>query len=101
VTQLAFSPNGQSIALSTEGGFVSLHDGQDPGRLTLLQGHMQGVHALAYSPDGSRLASTSGGAQSVILWDVDTGQELLTLEGTTRFPVLARPLMGRNRRDRE
>ena len=43
------------------------------------------VNAVAFSPDGKRLASGSGGASGqggeVKIWDAQTGQELITLKG--------------------
>jgi len=43
-------------------------------------GHRGGQHILAFSPDGSTLAS-GGADQTVKFWDVPTGEDLLTLEG--------------------
>jgi WD40 repeat protein len=37
---------------------------------------------VAFSPDGRRLISSSGGRDAVKLWDVGTRQELLNLVGT-------------------
>lgn len=53
---------------------------------TLLKGHREWVHALAFSPDGKTLVS--GGGQDyrsgeVKLWDVPTGLEWATLRGHT------------------
>ncbi len=43
----------------------------------------QGSGEVAFSPDGKRLASTSGDNKdrSIKLWDTSTGEELLTLQG--------------------
>lgn len=40
------------------------------------------THDIAFSPDGQRLASASW-AETIKVWDVATGQELLTLTGHT------------------
>jgi WD40 repeat protein len=44
-----------------------------------LQGHRQEVLSLAFSPDGKTLAS--GSYEGIKLWDVQTGQERVTLKG--------------------
>ncbi len=62
----------------------------DAGPKTLtLEGHALAVTSVAFSPDGKRLISASGGFQKttksgeVKMWDAVTGQELLTLKGHT------------------
>jgi WD40 repeat protein/serine/threonine protein kinase len=50
--------------------------------LLTLRGHSDAVHGVAYSPDGTRLASASADG-TVKVWDAITGQELLTLRGHT------------------
>jgi WD40 repeat protein len=45
-----------------------------------IRGHTHGIHAVAFSPDGRRLASGSWDCM-VKLWEVATGKELLTLRG--------------------
>src|SRR4051794_8217130 len=53
--------------------------------LLTLKGHTDGVHGIAYSPDGNRLASASsdisGQPGELKVWDAQTGQELRTLKG--------------------
>jgi WD40 repeat protein len=48
--------------------------------LLTLKGHTAPVTSVTYSPDGSRLASTSAD-KKVRVWDAHTGKNLLTLEG--------------------
>jgi WD40 repeat protein len=50
-----------------------------------IHGHLNAAFGIAFSPDGRRLISTSGGREAVKLWDVGTRQELLTLGGTGSF----------------
>jgi len=50
--------------------------------LQKLEGHTSWVHAVAFSPDGSLLASASRD-RTVRLWNAGTGQEVQKLEGHT------------------
>jgi WD40 repeat protein len=42
---------------------------------------MQGVDGLVFSPDGKTLVSGAGGFEAIKLWNIETGQKLLTLPG--------------------
>jgi WD40 repeat protein len=55
-----------------------------------LHGHLVTAGACAFSPDGRRMFSSSMGQEAVKLWDVGTGQELLTLAGVDSNQYAAR-----------
>ncbi|MBB6080979.1 NB-ARC domain-containing protein [Streptomyces paradoxus] len=54
----------------------------DPALLRTLTGHIGGVYAVAFSPDGTRLA-TVGDNGTVQIWDTATGATQRTLTGHT------------------
>jgi WD40 repeat protein len=76
------SPDGGLVASSTLGGLVRLFDPVQGELLDSVHGHLNAARGIAFSPDGRRLISASGGREAVKLWDVRTRQELLTLAGT-------------------
>jgi WD40 repeat protein/tRNA A-37 threonylcarbamoyl transferase component Bud32 len=81
VSSVAFSPDGQRLALATEDQkAVKVWDAANGQESLTLEGHTNSVTGVAFSPDGQRLASASHD-QTVKLWDAITGQELLTLMG--------------------
>jgi hypothetical protein len=48
-----------------------------------LRGHCLAIHAVAFSPDGERLAS-GGSEHTIRIWNVKNGLELVTLRGQSR-----------------
>jgi WD40 repeat protein len=82
---LAVSPDTLLVASSTYAGLVELLNAERGELLGSLHGHLNAAFGIAFSPDGRRLISTSGGNEAVKIWDVGTQQELLTLPGRGSF----------------
>jgi WD40 repeat protein len=78
---VSFSPNGELVASSSHLGFVKLWEAETFREVETLRGFLLGVHSVAFSPDGQRLAAGSDGSEAVKIWDVESLQELLTLSG--------------------
>ncbi|HAV61357.1 MAG TPA: hypothetical protein DCY13_03225 [Verrucomicrobiales bacterium] len=87
---VAVSPDGNLVATSDEGGGVSLFLPRSGQLVGVLHGHLNAAFGVAFSPDGRRLISGSGGREAAKVWDVETKQELLTLAGTGSFLPQAR-----------
>ena len=91
ITKVALSPNGTMFASS--GGnkrlenaskvkTIKLWDIQTGEQLTTLNGHLDVVHDIAFSPDTTMLASSSSD-KTVLIWDVQSGEILRRLVGHT------------------
>ena len=81
VGNIAFSADGTQAASVAEDGTVALWDPSSLQLIVSFKGHMQGAHAVAFSPEGRRLATGGGGREAVKLWDLATRRELITLSG--------------------
>jgi WD40 repeat protein len=86
--RVTFSPDGRILAsIGTDGATdkprpVKLRDAKTGRLIRTLDGHTRVTWGVAFSPDGTRLATASFD-QKVKLWDARTGQEALTLLGHT------------------
>ncbi|MCI0462369.1 MAG: serine/threonine protein kinase [Gemmataceae bacterium] len=86
---LAFSPDSRLLASASSDGTVKVWDVSDQGTSIFCKGHTEGITQIALSPDGSRLASCirlrrtrpDEPSTEVKLWDVRTGQEVLSFAG--------------------
>jgi len=79
VEDVAFSPDGKTLALASYEGTVQLWDVASGKLLETRTGHSGGVEAVVFSPDGRTLAS-GGSDRTVRLWNVETRRELMQLD---------------------
>jgi WD40 repeat protein len=93
VLSLAFRSDGQRLAVGMTDGKVLICDpatGEEVRRLEAApatKGFSIPLISVAYSPDGARLAASTGNALApdnpgqIVVWDANTGERLLLLRG--------------------
>jgi WD40 repeat protein/predicted Ser/Thr protein kinase len=100
VDRLALSPDGARVAIAvlTEKRDTSIcvYDSSSGKELARCAIHLGQLFALAFSPDGTRLAS-GGDSRVVHIWDAATGRQLTQCQGHTS-KVLAITFRGDGRR---
>jgi WD40 repeat protein len=83
---LAFSPDGQTLALGCDDGSIRLWDSNTGEQKSRLPGHSDVVRSLSFSPDGRFLAS-SGQDREVVLWDAVRFERIRSLSNAGCNPV--------------
>jgi WD40 repeat protein len=95
VIACAFSPIGTVLVSASEDETLKIWDVETGANLHTLRGHHGPCEAVAFSPDGTEIASISPGSATILgfheaydvqpgslkVWDARTGVERVTLEG--------------------
>jgi len=77
--QIAFSPDGTRLAVASLDGLPQIVDVNSGEVIQTFPGHTFPAVGLAYSPDGSLLATGNSFTGEVIVWDIASAEALLTL----------------------
>lgn len=85
VWNVAFSPDGKKLATACSDGFARIYEAQSGKLLTTTATKEKNVWKLNFSADGKRLATASGdsNSSSAKIWNVETGAEIVSLQGHT------------------
>ncbi|OUD12068.1 AAA family ATPase [Thioflexithrix psekupsensis] len=94
VTSAAYSPDGTRIVTASMDKTARVWDALTGQEILILRGHEGWVNSATYSPDGRQIVTASGGWKdgedggwedskdnTSRVWDAQTGQEILTLQG--------------------
>ena len=76
---VTFSPDGDTLLTDANSNEVEIWDVASWSSVGRLQGKMTPVAAIAFSPDGTRVAAGGGPREPVKIWDVATRRELMNL----------------------
>ena len=83
IRDLAFSPDGQTLATADNTSTITIWDSRTGGVRRQLRGHNRLVSYLAFSPDGTKLASASWDS-TVVVWDLVDSHAMTRLQGHMR-----------------
>ncbi len=84
---LAWSPMGDRLA-GRLGGWVLVWDTKTGRERLVFRAHVANVRCVAWSPDGSRLA-TGSEDHTIKIWNADSGEDMLTLRANDTKTILS------------
>ncbi|TAL67629.1 MAG: choice-of-anchor D domain-containing protein, partial [Bacteroidetes bacterium] len=84
---IVYSPDGSKLAVA-HGYFISIIDMNSYNVIYTFTGHTNFVNSVAFSPDGTRLASCSSD-KTIKLWDIISGTEIQTFPGQNSVSSIA------------
>jgi WD40 repeat protein len=87
VEGLVWNPTGNRLAARL-GGWLVVWDAITGRQLWAIRAHLANTRCLAWSPDGSRLA-TGSEDHSIKIWNANTGEHLLTLRGGDKQSIFS------------
>ncbi len=82
VYNVAFSPDGKSIAAGLDDKTAKIWNISDGSLLKTFEGHTGYVRSVAFSPDGTMLA-TGSGDKTANVWNISDGSIVTTVKGHT------------------
>jgi len=86
--EIAFSPDGKTIAAAFRDESIRLWDVETGHLQATLAGHRHVVDTVAFTPDGTRLASGSWD-ETIKIWDLATFRQVATLKAPFRVHSIA------------
>ena len=76
---MALSPDGRWVVSGGEDPAVGVWDAATGSKVRTLRGNFSNAKAIAFSPDGRRVAAASNASEIIRIWDFESGQKLVTL----------------------
>jgi WD40 repeat protein len=78
---IALSPDENTIAGACEDGTLAVYDTRTLFTNGTMRNVLLGLHSVVFSPDGRRIVAGGNGREAIKIWDVDSLEDLATLEG--------------------